>query len=279
MKTPFTLTQLIIPLVVLASSGILVTGLLPNFKITSTHYELESSKIPFVFDGYKIVQVSDLHNASFGKDQSHLISSIKAEDPDLIVLTGDMVGSWIPDYQNALILIKEASKIAPVLVVDGNHDARLKTYPIQKQAMIDAGALVLEDENYPITILDSYIQILGLKERFEVKDRASPIKDLVDPNTFSLLLAHHPENFLDYVQAKVDLVLVGHAHGGQFRFFDQGIYSPDQGLFPKYTDHLINQDSTSMIISRGLGESVLPLRLYNGPELVVITLKTKKILN
>jgi hypothetical protein len=279
MKTPFTLTQLIIPLVVLASSGILVTGLLPNFKITSTHYDLESSKIPFVFDGYKIVQVSDLHNASFGKDQSHLISSIKAEDPDLIVLTGDMVGSWIPDYQNALILIKEASKIAPVLVVDGNHDARLKTYPIQKQAMIDAGALVLEDENYPITILDSYIQILGLKERFEVKDRASPIKDLVDPNTFSLLLAHHPENFLDYVQAKVDLVLVGHAHGGQFRFFDQGIYSPDQGLFPKYTDHLINQDSTSMIISRGLGESVLPLRLYNGPELVVITIKTKKILN
>lgn len=279
MKTPFTLTQLIIPLVVLASSGILVTGLLPNFKITSTHYELESSKIPFVFDGYKIVQVSDLHNASFGKDQSHLISSIKAEDPDLIVLTGDMVGSWIPDYQNALILIKEASKIAPVLVVDGNHDARLKTYPIQKKAMIDAGALVLEDESYPITLQDSSIQILGLKERFKVKDRASPIKDLVDPNTFSLLLAHHPENFLDYVQAKVDLVLVGHAHGGQFRFFDQGIYSPDQGLFPKYTDHLINQDSTSMIISRGLGESVLPLRLYNGPELVVITLKTKKILN
>lgn len=279
MKTPFTLAQLSTTLVVLVSSGILITGSLPNFKITSTHYEVESSKIPLVFDGYKIVQVSDLHNASFGKDQRQLISSIKAEDPDLIVFTGDMVGSWIPDYQNALILIKEATKIAPVLVVDGNHDARLKTYPIQKQAMIDAGAIVLEDESYPITIQDSSIQILGLKERFKVKDRASPIKDLVDPNTFSLLLAHHPENFLDYVQAKVDLVLVGHAHGGQFIFFDQGIYSPDQGIFPKYTDHLITQDSTSMIVSRGLGESVLPLRLYNGPELVVITLRAKKILD
>ncbi|NTW96824.1 MAG: metallophosphoesterase [Erysipelotrichaceae bacterium] len=276
MKTQITLAQLSTTIAVLVSSGILITGSLPNFKITSTQYEVESSKIPLSFDGYKIVQVSDLHNASFGKNQRKLISSIKAEDPDLIVFTGDMVGSWIPDYQNALILIREAIKIAPVLVVDGNHDARLKTYPIQKQAMIDAGAIILEDESYPITIIDSSIQILGLKERFKVKDRASPIKDLVDSDTFSLLLAHHPENFLDYVQAKVDLVLVGHTHGGQFRFFDQGIYSPDQGLFPKYSDHLITQDSTSMIISRGLGESVLPLRLYNGPELVIITLRAKK---
>jgi len=276
MKPQFTLAQLSSTLVVLISSGILITGALPNFKITSTHYEVESSKIPLAFDGFKIVQVSDLHNASFEKDQHRLISSIKAEDPDVIVFTGDMVGTWIPNYQNALILIKEATKIAPVLVVDGNHDARLKTYPIQKQAMIDAGAIVLEDESYPITLQDSSIQILGLKERFKVKDRANPIKDLIDQKTFSLLLAHHPENFRDYVQAKVDLVLVGHAHGGQFRFFDQGIFSPDQGLFPKYTDHLITQDSTSMIVSRGLGESVLPLRLYNGPELVTITLKAKK---
>jgi uncharacterized protein len=276
MKTQLTLAHLTSSLVVLISSGILITGSLPNFKITSTHYEVESTKVPIAFDGYKIVQVSDLHNASFGKDQSKLISLIKAEEPDLIVLTGDMVGSWIPDYQNALILIKEASKIAPVLVVDGNHDAQLKTYPIQKQAMIDEGAFVLEDEVYPITRQESSLQIIGLKERFKVLDRSTPIKDLVDPTTFSLLLAHHPENFLDYVSAKVDLVLVGHAHGGQFRFFDQGIYSPDQGLFPRYTNAQFTQDSTTMIVSRGLGESVLPLRLYNGPELVIITLRAKK---
>jgi uncharacterized protein len=276
MKTLLTFVHLTSSLVVLISSGILITGSLPNFKITSTHYEVESTKIPIAFDGYKVVQISDLHNASFGKDQSKLISSIKSVDPDLIVLTGDMVGSWIPDYQNALILIKEAVKIAPVLVVDGNHDARLKTYPIQKQAMIDAGAFVLEDEAFPITLQESSLQIIGLKERFKVLDRSTPIKDLVDPKTFSLLLAHHPESFLDYVSSKVDLVLVGHAHGGQFRFFDQGIYSPNQGFFPRYTDALFTQDTTTMIVSRGLGESVLPLRLFNEPELVIITLRTKK---
>ncbi len=254
-------------------TGILVIGTLPNSKITITSYEINSTKIPEAFDGYVIVQVSDLHNKSFGKNQEKLIQAIKTQNPDLIVLTGDMVDSWDAKYNHSLVLIQEALKIAPVIIVDGNHDAREITYPIQKQAMIDAGGLVLEDESMLITKQDSSINLIGLKERFLVEDRGIYVRDQVIPTSFNLLLAHHPNDFEDYVRLGVDVVLVGHAHGGQWRFFGQGLYAPNEGILPKYTAGSFTKDATTMIISRGLGESVLPLRLFNGPELVVITLK------
>lgn len=266
----FTLAWIIVALLI---SGVLIIGTLPNSKITITSYAITSTKIPETFDGYVIVQVSDLHNASFGKDQERLIKVIKAQNPDLIVLTGDMVGSWDAKYDHALVLIKEALKIAPVFIVDGNHDAREKTYPIQKQAMIDAGGLVLEDESMLITKQDSSINLIGLIERFQVEDRGIYVSDKIISTSFNLLLGHHPNNFDDYVKLGVDVVLVGHAHGGQWRFFGQGLYAPNEGILPKYTAGSFSKDSTTMIISRGLGESVLPLRLFNGPELVVITLK------
>lgn len=250
----------------------LVWGMSPNRSISVSTYDIINSKLSDTFDGYKIVQVSDLHNANFGTDQSKLLELIKAQEPDLIVLTGDMVGNWIPDYDKSLILIRDAVKIAPVIVVDGNHDAQIESYPIQKQAMIKAGAIVLADEAISIERDGTSFNLIGMKERFDIEDRGVFIKELIDPLRFNLLLAHHPESFTDYVKAKPDLVLTGHAHGGQFRFFGIPIYSPDQGLFPKYTTGTFSQDSTTMIISRGIGESVLPLRLFNPPELVVITL-------
>jgi uncharacterized protein len=273
MKFQFNWFNLAWILVVLLISGVLIIGTIPNSKITITSYAITSTKIPEAFDGYVIVQVSDLHNASFGKDQERLIQAIKVQKPDLIVLTGDMVGSWDAEYDHSLMLIKEALKIAPVIIVDGNHDARKKTYPIQKKAMIDAGGLVLEDESMLITKEDSSINLIGLKERFLVEDRGIYVSDKVSSSFFNLLLAHHPNNFDDYVRLGVDLVLVGHAHGGQWRFFGQGLFDPNEGILPKYTAGSFSEDSTTMIISRGLGESVLPLRLFNGPELIVVTLK------
>ena len=250
----------------------LVWGMSPNRSISVSTYDIINTKLSESFDGYTIVQVSDLHNANFGTDQSKLLELIKAQEPDLIVLTGDMVGNWVPDYDKALILIREAVKIAPVIVVDGNHDAQIITYPIQKQAMIDAGAIVLADEAMSIERDGTSFNLIGMKERFDIEDRGVYVKDLIDPLSFNLLLAHHPESFMDYVGTNADLVLTGHAHGGQFRFFGIPIYSPDQGLFPKYTVGTFSQNSTTMIVSRGIGESVLPLRLFNPPELVVITL-------
>jgi predicted MPP superfamily phosphohydrolase len=263
--------------VLLTVSGLLtlVWGMSPNRFISVSSYDILNSKLDPVFEGYKIVQVSDLHNAGFGQDQSNLIELIKDQKPDLIVLTGDMVGNWVPNYDKALILITQAVKIAPVIVVDGNHDAQINTYPIQKQAMIDAGAIVLDDEAMSITLENQSFNLIGMKERFQIEDRGVYVKDLIDPSRFNLLLAHHPESFIDYVGTKTDLVLTGHAHGGQFRFFGVAIYSPNQGLFPKYTAGTFVDGLTTMIVSRGLGESVLPLRLFNPPELIVITLHTQ----
>ena len=264
--------------VLISVTGLLtvIWGASPNQTISLTVYDIPSSKLSDVFDDYTIVQVSDLHNAKFGRDQSRLLSKIKAQNPDLIVLTGDMVGNWVPDYDQALILIQEAVKIAPVIVVDGNHDAQIDTYPFQKMAMIQAGAQVLSDEAIPIKIGNESFNLIGMKERFKVKDRGIFIKDLIDPTRFNLLLAHHPESFQDYVSTQADLILTGHAHGGQFRFFGIPIYSPNQGLFPKYSAGSFTEGISTMIVSRGIGESVLPLRLFNPPELVVIKLKSTK---
>lgn len=262
---------------IIACLGLIVVilGTRSNGHITTTVYTIENDKLDPAFDTYTIAQVSDLHNAEFGLSIDELIESVKASDPDLIVMTGDMIGNWVKDYDKALAFIKEAKTIAPVIVVDGNHDAQEFTYGFQKQAMIDAGAIVLEDQAMTLLIGESSIHLIGMKERFGILDRGSPIQSLIDPEVFNLVLAHHPESFLDYVGIKADLVLTGHAHGGQFRFFGIPIYSPDQGLFPKYTSGIFTLDQTSMVISRGLGESVLPLRLFNPPELVILKLQSR----
>ncbi len=254
---------------------VVLSGSYANRSIAITHYDIATSKVPDDFTPMTLIQISDLHNAAFGKDQTKLISAIKAQAPDLIVLTGDMVGNWDARYENALVLIQEAVKLAPVIVVDGNHDARQPNYPLQKQAMIDAGAIVLEDASMLIDNHGSTFNLIGLKERFAPLNRATPIADQIDPDRFNLLLAHHPSAFMDYAKAGADLTLTGHAHGGQFRFFNIGIFSPDEGFFPSYDAGHYHLGQSSMIVSRGLGESMLPLRLFNGPELVVISLKAE----
>jgi len=248
---------------------IVYLGTRPNQTISISKHTIRSSKLSESLDGYTIVQISDLHNALFGKDQTHLIEAITTQNPSLIVLTGDMVANFTGHYEHALTLIEEARKIAPVLIVAGNHEARQSNYALIKQAMIKAGAKVLEDTTLSI---DSSFSIFGLKEKPHTVNKVSFIKEPTAPSCFHLILAHHPEDFKAYVWSQADLVLTGHAHGGQFRFFGIGLYSPDQGLFPRYTSGAYVEENTTMIVSRGLGESALPLRLFNGPELVVITL-------
>jgi predicted MPP superfamily phosphohydrolase len=248
--------------------AIVVWGASPNRTITVTSFDLAYATFPEAMDGLTLVQVSDLHNQSFGENQQELVDLILAQEPDLVAFTGDMVDSWTADYDQALVLIRELAKHVPVVIVDGNHDAREPDYPLQKAAMEDAGGIVLADESLAF----GWINLIGLKERFGVNHRAEPIAHLVQEDRFNLLLAHHPADFDDYASVDVDLVLTGHVHGGQFRFFGVGLVSPDEGLFPRYHAGKHTQLNTTMIVSRGLGESILPLRLFNGPELVVIRL-------
>ena len=255
---------------VLASLGIAIViwGASPNSTITVTRFDLAVTSFPEELDGLTIVQVSDLHNKVFGDNQQDLVDLILAQEPDLVAFTGDMVDSWTAEYDHALVLIQALAKHVPVYIVDGNHDAREPDYPIQKAAMENVGGIVLADESVSF----ESINLIGLKERFGIENRAQPVAHLVEADRFNLLLAHHPADFNDYVGIGVDLVLTGHVHGGQFRFFGVGLVSPDEGLFPTYHAGKYTQDTTTMIVSRGLGESVLPLRLFNGPELVIIRL-------
>ena len=149
--------------------------------------------------------------------------------------------------------------------------------------LTEKGVIILDNEFDKITINDESIIILGMKDpSFYPKEISADqtsynLKETMDKigntNSFKLLLSHRPELFETYVENDVDLVLTGHAHGGQIRIpFIGGLIAPDQGLFPKYTGGIFTKNNTSMIVSRGIGNSIFPFRINNRPELVIITL-------
>lgn len=257
-----------------------------NNMITVSDYEITDSKIPESFDKFVIVHLSDLHNKLFGEDQERLIKHVKAQNPDLIVITGDLIDSNHPDVPTGLLLVEEAMKIAPVYFVTGNHDNYLSdtdTYALF-QGLESLGARVLDDESVELYLEDEeeYISLLGIDDdtvSYTTRFRET-LSELTMQNeqkpVFTLLLAHQPQRLPVYAEFDIDLVLSGHAHGGQFRIpFVGGFVAPDQGFLPKYTKGLYEENGTKMIVSAGLGNSVIPQRLLNRPEVVKITLNSK----
>ncbi|MFZ2257685.1 MAG: metallophosphoesterase [Clostridiaceae bacterium] len=259
-----------------------------NTAIQVSQIELRSEKISIGLDGFKIVQVADLHNDEFGKNQETLLNAIRQAAPDIIAVTGDLIDSTHTNVARAMEFIKGAVAIAPVYFVTGNHEAWSSQYPKLKEQMLLAGVKILEDEAVPLKKDGAVLNLIGINDLevpkdagYEGADRATRVdillKDLVGANTeFTLLLSHRPELFDVYAANKIDLVLSGHAHGGQIRLpLLGGLVAPDQGFFPKYADGQYSEQGTHMIVSRGLGNSIIPLRVNNPPNLVVITLKRK----
>ncbi len=257
------------------------TALMTNeFKITS------GSRLPASFSGFRIAHVSDLHNAEFGKGNTKLLQMIAGSRPDIIVMTGDLVDSNRTDIGVALAFAGECVKIAPTYYVTGNHEALISQpeYETLKTGLAAAGVTVLEDEAVRLERGGEEIALIGLADPdFTIKGdlfgevpsmAAAKLKNLVsEENVYTILLSHRPELFDTYVSSHIDLVLSGHAHGGQFRFpLIGGLIAPDQGFFPKYDAGLFTENNTNMVISRGLGNSVVPLRFNNRPELILIEL-------
>lgn len=275
--------------IVLGISALLVIALAiwvvcDNYALTVTEYELTSGKLPAAFDGYTIVQVSDLHSASFGEDNEKLLSLIEAQSPDLIALTGDLLDASHTDAEGAVSFVQAASAIAPVYMITGNHEGALDDWSAIRAKLIDAGAVMLEDSSTTLVSGEESILLSGLQDPVFLSDDAladlpaatSERIDALSQQTdgFHLLLSHRPELYEVYTASSVDLVLSGHAHGGQFRLpFIGGVYAPGQGLFPDYTEGQFSENDTTMIVSRGLGNSVIPLRVNNRPEVVVVRLK------
>ncbi len=255
-----------------------------NNVIDVSQYRVSNEKIPQSFDGYVIVQISDLHNKLFGKNQKRLMEKIKKEDPDLIVITGDLIDSNHPDVEKGLIFVEQAMQVAPVYFVTGNHDNWLSdTNTFQLfDGLEKLGAIVLRDEMHRISLGngEEFICLMGIDDdTLSMKSGREEVMTQLEKEAqgqFSVLLAHEPQLFEEYTEHDIDLVLSGHAHGGQFRIpFIGGFVAPDQGFLPEYTEGLHEENGTSMIVSRGLGNSVVPQRLLNRPELVKITLECK----
>lgn len=258
-----------------------------NTKIEVEPFEISSSKIPLSFNGFTIVQISDLHNAEFSNGNDRLLSLIKKENPDMIVITGDLVDSRRTKLGIALSLARQLQEIAPTFYVSGNHEARITEFKQLIEGLEQVGVTVLENKKVSITKHGETIRLIGVSDPsfytdFLFDSGAAVIEEtycsLAEKNNeYSVLLSHRPELFDTYAQIGADLVFSGHAHGGQFRLpFVGGLFAPNQGFFPEYDSGLYKKDSTVMLVSRGLGSSIIPIRLFNPPHLVVAVLKSTK---
>lgn len=271
-----------LPLALGAAAGLGALCLHQNNRIAVSSYRCSSHKLPAQFQDYVIVQVSDLHNKLFGKNQTKLLGQVALQKPDCIVITGDLVDSRRTNIAKAMAFIHGAVRLAPVYYVPGNHEGRIAGYRRLREDLLRAGVTLLEDTKLMLARQGACIELLGLRDWLFLppgagRDAALLEKRLAamtqgEDGAFRLLLSHRPELLPLYQKCGVDLALCGHAHGGQFRLGRLGFYAPGQGVFPKYTAGIYTQGATAMIVSRGLGNSQFPLRLNNPPELVKITL-------
>lgn len=256
-----------------------------NTALELNTYTINSRGLPDAFDGYRIAQVSDLHNAEFGGGNQRLLDMLREAEPDMIAITGDLIDSRKTNIAVALAFAEEAVRIAPCYYVSGNHEARVPEYRELKAGLEAAGVTVLDDARVEIEISGKSITIIGVNDPSFLADYLTSDAAVMDRKlselssedaSFTILLSHRPELFDTYAVHDMDLVLTGHAHGGQFRLLlIGGLIAPNQGLFPKYDDGLYSEENTNMIVSRGLGNSIIPFRFNNRPEVVLIELKSQ----
>lgn len=271
-----------------------------------TEYLYRDLAVPKAFDGFRIVHVSDLQSEYFGKRQRRLLKTVRKTRPDAIVFTGDLADRNHTDYNASLIAAKGLSRIAPVYYVNGNHELSLPQEDISQMydEMRLTGINLLFDEKIAVEKEGDCICFAGLSEEtiYESKmrggvllsgsgrgrisdneidaslicDKIKMLRQGVTEKAMFVLLVHEPQFFNTYAHEKVDLIFAGHAHGGQIRLpFTQGLFAPGQGVLPKLTAGIHRKGNTAMIISRGLGNSVFPFRVFNRPEIVVTELSAE----
>lgn len=267
--------QLVLLLCILVVVVFLLIGIFGSLQVEVTTCTVCAPNLPQSFNGFCIVQISDLHNTEFGPHNEQLLSLIRTAKPDMIVVTGDLIDSYRTKPDVSLSFMEEAVKIAPCYYVCGNHELRMPNeYASLKKSMQKYGVIVLEDRSLLLQNGNEHIQLMGLVDRSKLSAKQLP--ELIDPNLYTILLSHRPEHFSAYEQFGADLVFSGHAHGGQIRLPIIGaLFAPGEGFFPKYADGLHTVGNTTLVVSRGLGNSSFPFRFYCPPELVVLRLMCK----
>lgn len=246
-----------------------------NHHLVVTEFTYFNESVEDFPDGYRIVQISDLHNAVFGRNHRTLVDKITELAPDMVVITGDIIDSNHTNIDAAIDLVDQLTELYPVYYVTGNHEYWLDEDDRRRlfEEMEQAGAVLLFNEAVTVNASGGTFDLIGLDDKSLADNTLKALLSECDSETLNIVLAHEPQYIEKYAVTDADLVLCGHAHGGQFILPLIGpVVAPDQGLFPKYTSEAYYMDDMTMFVSRGLGNSIIPVRLFNDPEVVCIDL-------
>lgn len=265
-----------------------------NRTFTTTKYTIKEKNVSKDLDGFRIALLSDLHNQSYGIDNEKLLMAIQEANPDIILIAGDMiVGKSGLETETATKLLLKLSDQYPVFYGNGNHESRMKfnqeiyggVYGEFKEALGKMNVHHLCNQSYsmkkwPVTITGLEIDEAYYRKFHKVSMEASYLNEVMgdaDRTRYQILIAHNPVFFEQYADWGADLVVSGHVHGGMVRLpFIGGVISPQVCLFPKYDGGSYVHRGCHMILSRGLGTHTIKIRLFNKPELCIITLKEKE---
>lgn len=266
---------------------VLVSVLALDCRLVIRQYTIDTDEID---TPVRIALITDLHSCYYGERQSHLLEALDAQNPDIVLLGGDMFDDH-RDNTNTELFLDGICGRYPCYYVSGNHEvwSGEDAFFVMMNALVEQyGITVLSGETVTLQIGGSTIHISGADDpdrlRFRDVDPYSQgltqqmeaLSAEVTKDGYWILLAHRPEYFeTEYRKAPFDLILCGHAHGGQVRipYLLNGLFAPDQGLFPAYAGGRFDEDGRTMIVSRGLArESTAVPRVFNRPELVIIDL-------
>lgn len=250
-------------------------------RLNVVHYTIKTDSVN---ESIKIALLTDLHGCYYGENQKTLVQAIDDNSPDVILLGGDIFDDSVP-YKHSEILLSQIADRYPCYYVTGNHEYWSYEVDVILDIISSYGVTIIDGKSELLTIGDDTIQISGISDSDNVHYLPNQLTyiqqlDMLENNLstdyFSILLAHRPELIDDYLNYSYDLTLSGHAHGGQWRipFLINGLYSPNQGLFPEYAGGLYSFENMDFIVSRGLArESTIVPRIFNRPELIFIDIQ------
>ncbi|MBR2785748.1 MAG: metallophosphoesterase [Clostridia bacterium] len=261
-----------------------------NNMLKVTEYRVVNSKIPKAFNNLNIVQISDTHSKMFGKNNEKLIKLVESTNPDIIVMSGDIIAGKKGDIQKAIEMFKPLYQKYPVYYSIGNHELMLDKNKLNKylKMLENNGVKVLIDNSSYYEKNGEKIRIIGINydenanmENNSIDKNENFVKIIKDKfndinkDEYNILIAHDPENFELYEKIKPDLIFSGHDHGGLIRFGKVALLSPRKKFFPKYAYGKNTINDTTMITSSGIGNARIPIRLFNRPEIVKVILKNE----
>ena len=250
-----------------------------------SYIDFIDAEIPLSFSGSKILQISDLHNKTYGNENITLLNAINEISPDYIFLTGDMVSSKDTDFSNFYSLASEIGTKYDCYYIPGNHELDFTNEKLKEfyKILEDYKINVLDNEAIELIKDGERINLYGMwynpkyyiKEDFKL-EIMEKIMSKAEENSFNILLTHNPDDFEVYANWGADLTFSGHVHGGMVRLpYVGGVISPSRTLFPEYDDGLYEYNDSNLIVSRGLSRGATGIRIFNQPELVVVNLKNE----